>query len=152
MRFHAKWRREFPAPSYAEEYEILDTVGRGRFLGYSYSLCQYDTAERWSHAGAEQIYIDGNTDRPAFIRGAGGEDAFGVGYGGVLHDPESHLYSGMPLYTYVDRGKPQPFIKMNAYRFYVVEKYDLSRPSTCGLGVSATTSPQSPTGTSRNSL
>ncbi len=123
QRFHARWRREYPAPAYAEEYEILDAVGRGRFMGYSYSLCQYDTAERWSHAGAEQIYIDGHTTRPAFIRGAGGEDAFGVGYGGVIHTPESHLYSGMPFYTYVDRGKPQPFVKMNAYRFYVAEDY-----------------------------
>jgi hypothetical protein len=123
MRFHAKWRREFPAPAYAEEFEILDAVGRGRFMGYSYSLCQYDMAERWSHAGAEQIYIDGHTDKPAFIRGAGGEDAFGVGYGGVIHAPESHLYSGMPLYTYVDRGKPHPFIKFNAFRFFVNEKY-----------------------------
>ena len=124
MRFHAKWRRAFPAPAYGEEYLIMDAVGRGRFMGYSYSLCQHDTSERWSHAGAEQIYIDGKTETPSYIHGAGGEDAFGVGYGGVIHNAESHLYSGMPLYTYVDRGKPQPFVKMNAFRFYVSERYE----------------------------
>lgn len=124
QRFHAKWRRDFPAPAYGEEYLIMDAVGRGRFMGYSYSLCQHDTSERWSHAGAEQIYIDGKSAAPSYIHGAGGEDAFGVGYGGVIHNAESHLYSGMPMYGYVDRGKPQPFVKMNAYRFYVAERYE----------------------------
>jgi hypothetical protein len=123
LRFHAKWRREFPAPAYAEDYEIVDVLGRGRFLGYSYSVRQHDTTERWSHAGAERIYIDGRTANPALIRGLGGEDAFGVGFGGVIHQPESHLYSGMPLFTYDDPGAPQPFVRMNGYRFYVAENY-----------------------------
>jgi hypothetical protein len=123
MRFHAKWRREFPAPAFGKEYLILDAVGRGVFMGFAYGVRQYDMSERWSHGGADEFYFDGDTERPAFVHGAGGEDTFGVAFGGVLHNPESHLYSGNPHFTYEDRGQPHPFVNMGAYRLYPNEHY-----------------------------
>jgi hypothetical protein len=124
MRFHAAWRREFPAQSYGEEYTILDAVGRGRLLGFIYGVRLYDNADRWSHGGAENIYIDGETTgedgiAPGYIRGSGGEDTFGTSYGGALHKPESNLYVGMPYYVHEDfGGGPRPSQRVAAYRFY----------------------------------
>jgi len=117
LRFHAKWRREYPAQAYGEEYQILDAVGRGRLLGFVYGLRLYDDVTRWSHGGAENIHIDGD-GAPALIRGTGGEDTFGTSYGGVLHTPESHLYAGMPYYVHEDVGGPKAMHRLAAYRFY----------------------------------
>jgi hypothetical protein len=123
MRFHAKWRREFPAPSFGDEYTILDAVGRGRLMGFTYGVRQYDIGERWSHGGGDELYIDGDTEHPSFIHGSGGEDTFGTGYGGVLHNAETHLFSGIPFFGYEDRGLPHPFIALGAYRLYANENY-----------------------------
>ena len=116
-RFHAKWRREFPAQAFGEEYTVLDAVGRGRLLGFVYGVRLYDDADRWSHGGAENIYIDGEAE-PAFIRGSGGEDTFGTSYGGALHVPESHLFVGIPYYTHEDMGTSRPAQRVAAYRFF----------------------------------
>ncbi len=35
LRFHAAWRREYPAQHYGEEFTVLDAVGRGRLLGFA---------------------------------------------------------------------------------------------------------------------
>lgn len=127
MRFHAKWRREFPAPAFGKEYLVLDAVGRGVFMGFAYGLRQHDLSENWAHGGADEFYFDGDTEYPAFVHGNGGEDTFGTGFGAVVHDPESHLFSGIPLWTYEDRGDPYPVINMGAYRFYPNEHFAFSK-------------------------
>ena len=35
LRFHAAWRRENPAPAWADDFFTLDAVGRGYLLGWS---------------------------------------------------------------------------------------------------------------------
>lgn len=123
-RFHAAWRREFPTQSYGEEYTILDAAGRGRLLGFAYGVRLYDSTDRWSHGGAENIYLDGETTgeggvTPNFIRGTGGEDTFGTSYGGAIHKPETQLYVGMPYYVHEDfGGGARPSQRIAAYRFY----------------------------------
>jgi len=117
LRFHAKWRREYPTQAFREEYLVMDAVGQGRLLGFVLGICLYDDADRWSHGGAENIYIDGKVE-PVFLRGSGGEDTFGTSYGGALHTPETHLYAGIPYYYHEDVGQARPAQRLAAYRFF----------------------------------
>lgn len=117
-RFCARWRREMPARSYGQDFLILDADGPGRLLGFVYGVRVLDDSDRWSHGGADNIYIDGEGRYPAFIRGIGGEDCFGCGYGGNLHPPDSHLYEGLPFYTHDDQGLARPAPRLVGYRFY----------------------------------
>ena len=123
QRFHAAWRRENPTQAYGEEYLVLDAVGRGRLVGFNYGVRLLDDADRWSHGGAENLYIDGEAIgedgvEPVFIRGSGGEDTFGTSYGGALHRPETHLYKGIPYYIHEDVGQARPAQRLGAYRFF----------------------------------
>ena len=71
---------------------------------------------RWSHAGADNIYIDGQGDQPSFLRGIGGEDTFGASHGGADYIPQSALYADMPYYIQKDpEGDKQ---KLVGYRFF----------------------------------
>jgi len=117
-RFCARWRREMPASRYTDGYLVLDADGPGEILGFVYGVRVIDNVDRWSHGGAENIYIDGEGEHPTYIRGMGGEDTFGVGYGGAVHVPESHLVQGMPCYKYEDTGEPRPSQHVVGYRFY----------------------------------
>lgn len=117
-RFCARWRREMPARSYGQDFLILDADGPGQLLGFVYGVRLLDDADRWSHGGADNIYLDGQGRHPAFIRGIGGEDCFGAGYGGNLHPVDSHFYEGMPFYTHDDQGLSRPAPRLVGYRFY----------------------------------
>lgn len=77
--------------------------------------------DRWSHGGAENLYIDGLGEEPAYLRGIGGEDTFATSYGGVLHHPETHLYDGMPYYVSEDTGEARSAQRLVGYRFYVAD-------------------------------
>ena len=118
-RFCARWRRENPAQRYGEDFLMLDADGPGQLIGFAYGVRLLDDTDRWSHGGADNIYIDGQGEHPAFIRGIGGEDAFGAGYGGALHPPETHLYAALPYYTHEDTGEARPAQRLTGYRFFV---------------------------------
>jgi hypothetical protein len=118
-RFCAQWRREMPTERYGENYLILDAVGKGQLIGFFYGVRLLDNTDRWSHGGAENIFIDGLGRRPSYIRGLGGEDTFGTSYGGVLHTPETHLYSGIPYYKAEDVGEARSANRLVGYRFYL---------------------------------
>ena len=117
-RFCARWRREMPTQSYGEEYLMLDADGPGQLLGFVYGVRLLDDTDRWSHGGAENIYIDGEGEHPVFLRGIGGEDTFGSGYGGALHPPETHHYAAMPYYVHDDVGEARPAQRLVGYRFF----------------------------------
>ena len=118
LRFCARWRRENPAHAYGRDFLILDADGPGRLLGFVYGVRLIDDRDRWSHGGADNVYIDGEGDHPSFIRGIGGEDCFGSGFGGNLHPVDSHLYTGMPFYSHDDQGLARPAPRLTGYRFY----------------------------------
>ncbi len=118
-RFAAQWRREMPTVRYGADYMILDADGPGQLIGFFYGVRLIDSVDRWSHGGAENIYIDGLGDQPAYLRGIGGEDAFATAYGGVLHRPETHLYDGIPYYFSEDTGEARSAQRLVGYRFYV---------------------------------
>ena len=122
LRFHAKFRREYPCEAYGRNYLLLDAVGRGRLVGFNYGVAVRDDRARWSHAGAENIYVTNPADAPegsfAQLRGAGGEDTFGASYGGVLHRPSTHLDQGVPYYAQEDLGPALARHTLAAYRFF----------------------------------
>lgn len=117
-RFCARWRREVPTRRYDEAFLMLDADGPGQLLGFAYGVQLIDNTDRWSHGGADNIYIDGQGAQPAYLRGIGGEDTFGSAYGGALHPPETHLHAGMPYYVHEDTGEPRPAQRVVGYRFF----------------------------------
>ncbi len=122
MRFCCRWRRENPTERYDHDYLLLDADGPGRLIGFAYGLRLIDNVDRWSHGGGDNIYVDGGGDRPAYLRGVGGEDVFGVGFGGNLHPVDSHLYEGMPYYTHEDVGEARPAPRVVGYRWFVPDE------------------------------
>ena len=117
-RFCARWRREAPTQRYGENFLLLDADGPGQLLGFVYGVRLYDDVDRWSHGGGDNIYLDGDGEHPAYLRGIGGEDTFGVSFGGALHAPETHLYAGLPYYTHADVGETRPAQRLVGYRFF----------------------------------
>ncbi len=118
-RFCARWRREMPTERYGPEYLLLDADGPGQFVGFVYGVRLLDDVDRWSHGGGDNFYIDGEGEHPAYLRGIGGEDTFGAGYGGALHPPETHHHAAMPYYTHEDTGEARPAQRIGAYRFFI---------------------------------
>jgi len=72
---------------------------------------------RWSHAGADNVYIDGDGPRPAYLRGIGGEDSFGTSFGGNEYAAGTSLFSDMPYYVQKDPAGDKQ--KLVGYRFFV---------------------------------
>lgn len=126
-RFSAQWRREMPTARYGNDYLILDADGPGQLIGFFYGVRLIDSVDRWSHGGAENIYIDGLGDQPAYLRGIGGEDTFATSYGGVLHRPETHLYDGIPYYFSEDTGEARSAQRLVGYRFYVADSIQFKK-------------------------
>ncbi len=121
MRFAARWRRECPVRDYSDEFILLDADGPGQFIGFIYSVDMLKSRQtmRWSHAGGDNIYIDGDGDQPAHLRGIGGEDVFGTSFGGSDYFAQTSLFSDMPFYIQKDpEGDKQ---KLVGYRFFVNE-------------------------------
>jgi len=122
MRFHARFRREYPCEAWGRDYLLLDATGPGRLVGFNYGVRVRDDRSRWSHAGGENMYIANRPDSPqgafAHLRGAGGEDVFGAAYGGVLHEPSSHPDQGIPYYVQEDTGDALARHSLAAYRFF----------------------------------
>jgi hypothetical protein len=122
LRFHARWNRE-PETQPGVSYTILDTAGRGHYVG-----CRLDLQNRqwWLKPpieeaifpfgagfgmleGGERIYVDGEST-PS-IRGTGTEDYFNAGW---------YYYLGRysaPTHGCVTRDWPRG--RVSAYRFDV---------------------------------
>ncbi|MDQ3623751.1 MAG: DUF2961 domain-containing protein, partial [Verrucomicrobiota bacterium] len=116
MRFCARWRREAPVRDHKDDFIMLDADGPGRLAGFAYSvdMLQSRHTMRWSHAGADNIYLDGGGDQPAFLRGIGGEDTFGTSFGGGDYQPQSALFADMPYFIQKDAAADMQ--KLAAYR------------------------------------
>lgn len=71
------------------------------------------------HGGSDNIYIDGDGEQPAYLRGIGGEDTFGTSYGGATHVPGTHLNAEMPYYVHVDVGDARPAQTLVGYRWFL---------------------------------
>jgi hypothetical protein len=69
--FYAQYRQEYPAAN-GKDYLILDTKGKGHFVGMVLSVRTRSPA--WFGEGDEKVYIDG--EKYASIWGTGTEDYF----------------------------------------------------------------------------
>jgi hypothetical protein len=131
MRFHARFRREYPCEAWGRDYLILDATGPGRLIGFNYGVRVGDDRSRWSHAGSDNIFIANRPDSPqgafAHLRGGGGEDVFGAAYGGVLHEPSTHLDQGIPYYVHEDTGQALARHSLAAYRFFHDDSIEFDR-------------------------
>ena len=114
----AGWRRENPTQRDGEKFLMLDADGPVQLLGFVYGLRLTDNQDRWSHGGSENLYIDGEGEHPSYLRGIGGEDAFGTSSGGSLHTPSSRLYAAMPFYREFDEGTARPSKLLTGYRWF----------------------------------
>ncbi len=126
-RFCARWRREMPTQRYGEDFLMLDADGPGRLVGFVYGVRLLDDVDRWSHGGSENIYIDGDGEHPVYLRGIGGEDTFGAGFGGALHPPDTHLHAGMPYYVHEDVLESRPAQRLVGYRFFDEDAIEFTR-------------------------
>jgi hypothetical protein len=121
QRFCARWRRESPVRDYADDFIVVDADGPGRLVGFVHSIdmLQSRFQMRWSHAGADNIYIDGDGPHPSYLRGIGGEDSFDTSFGGNEYQAGTSLYSDMPYYIQKDKeGDKQ---KLVGYRFFAAD-------------------------------
>jgi hypothetical protein len=124
LRFHASWRRENPAPAWGEDFFVMDALGCGYLMGFSLGVRLRSDEQRWTHAGSENLYIDGEATGegdivPHYLRAAGGENTFDAGFGGVRHTPDTYLYAGIPYLEYKDAGPALARHQVSAYKFYV---------------------------------
>jgi len=75
LYFHAQYRQAMPARP--GDYTILETEGRGHYVGTVYSVQQMETG--WFGEGDDRFYIDG--EKTPSLRGTGTEDYFGDAWG-----------------------------------------------------------------------
>lgn len=103
--FHAHYRQECPAKP--GNYTLLDTKGRGHYVGTVYSVHQMETG--WFGEGDDFFYIDG-ADMPQ-LRGTGTEDYFNDAWGFREFCTPFH---GVSLYEGVLTGD-----RVTAYRWHI---------------------------------
>lgn len=136
-RFHALYRQEmptskrvYPAPAGEptpwdlpgknldgrDNYVILDTVGRGQFVGCCLSIENWDVSNQvfpWPGEGDDMFFIDGQ-EWPPNLHGTGTEDYFNCAWGfpsGAYAGP----YHGISLASDVDSYAGL----WTAYRFHI---------------------------------
>lgn len=129
-RFHTAWRRVYPAYRRGAGITVLEAKGEGRLLGCIYHVIKRDSDDRLSHGGAEQFFIDGDSPKPQYIYGTGGENyahhAWGFSprmgpYAGVHHvHPLPGIKRGEGVYAF----EPHAFEQHDGghysmYRFHI---------------------------------
>ncbi len=106
LYFHAQYRQECPVTA-DKPYVVLDTKGRGQYVGTVLSAHQMETG--WFGEGDDFFYIDGEgTPR---LRGTGTEDYFNDAWG--FREFCTPHY-GVPLYEGVLAGD-----RVTAYRWHI---------------------------------
>jgi len=103
--FHAQYRQDMPAKP--GDYTILETTGRGHYVGTVYSVHQVESG--WFGEGDDRFYIDGEP-QPS-LRGTGTEDYFCDAWGfRAFATP----YYGVSLWEGYSAGD-----RVTAYRWHV---------------------------------
>jgi hypothetical protein len=108
--FHAKYRQEYPLEK-GKDYVLLDTQGRGRYVGTLLSV--RTRSPNWFGEGDEKIFIDG--EPKASIYGTGTEDYFLQAWG--LKKTMTPFF-GTPFYD-----QPYRMIgsKVSCYRWHLAD-------------------------------
>lgn len=111
MYFHARYRQAMPAQP--GDYVILETTGKGNYVGTVYSAQMVELG--WFGEGDDRFYVDGE-EYPS-IRGTGTEEYFGDAWG--FRQFYAPLF-GVPLwegYFPGDRGSAYRWHLMNPVSF-----------------------------------
>ena len=103
--FHARYRQEYPAKP--GNYTLMETKGKGDYVGTVYSVMQMETG--WFGEGDDFFYIDG-AELPQ-LKGTGTEDYFNDAWG---FREFSAPYYGVPMYEGVFAGD-----RVSAYRWHI---------------------------------
>ncbi len=107
LYFHARYRQEFPAKP--GDYTILETKGRGHYVGTVFSVQQFTNG--WFGEGDDRFFIDGEA-LPS-LRGTGTEDYFNDSWGFRPFTAPAH---GVTLYEGVFAGD-----RVSAYRWHLAD-------------------------------
>ena len=105
LYFHARYQQQTPAKP--GDHVILETKGRGNYIGTVYSVLQ--TVNGWFGEGDDRFYIDGE-DIPS-IQGTGTEDYFGDAWG---FREFAGFFQGVSLYE-----GPLTGDRVTAYRWHI---------------------------------
>ena len=105
--FHAQYRQEMPCQP-GKNYLILDTSGRGHYVGCNLSVLQRSMG--WWGEGDDMIYVDGETFPSLY--GTGSEDYFSDAWG--MREDEN-LFYGCSL----QEPDFQAGSKATVYRFHI---------------------------------
>jgi hypothetical protein len=110
--FHTQYRQAFPVPK-GRDYPILETAGRGHFVGTFLSVMA--NSDGWWGEGNDKFYVDGAA-KPT-IEGTGSEDYF-CGAWDFQH-AFSSPFNGVPLYTNPEKGGEKRGILNTCYRWHI---------------------------------
>lgn len=113
LYFHARYNQQSPAKP--GDHEILNTTGKGNFIGTVYSVLQ--TKNGWFGEGDDRFYIDG--EKIPSIQGTGTEDYFGDAWG---FREFSGSYHGVTLYE-----GPLAGDRVSAYRWHIQDPIRFSK-------------------------
>jgi hypothetical protein len=105
--FHARYRQQHPAQP--GDYTILDTTGRGQYVGTVYSVNQMEIG--WFGEGDDRFYVDGE-EYPS-LSGTGTEDYFCDAWG---FRQFSTPFYGVPLWEGYMPGD-----RVTAYRWHIMD-------------------------------
>jgi hypothetical protein len=108
--FHARYRQEYPLEK-GKDYVILDTKGKGRYVGTLLSV--RTRSPNWFGEGDEKIFIDG--EQKASIWGTGTEDYFLQAWG--LKKTATPFF-GTPYY---DQNYRLIGSKISCYRWHLAD-------------------------------
>ena len=107
LYFHARYRQEFPAKP--GDYTLLETKGRGNYVGTVFSVQQVTNG--WFGEGDDRFFIDGEA-LPS-LRGTGTEDYFNDSWGFRPFTAPAH---GVTVYEGVFAGD-----RVSAYRWHLAD-------------------------------
>ena len=138
-RFHASWRRENPTQGIeqgeatneqflfdgtnldgAENYTILETEGRGHYVGCVFNVTNLRSTSQWNWygEGSDMIFVDGE-ELPS-LHGTGTEDYFNMAWG--PSQAYSGPYSGLTL-----PGGENWSGQISMYRFHIEDPVTFNR-------------------------
>ena len=118
--FHTQYRQAFPVAKGAD-YPILETAGRGHFVGTFLSVMA--NSDGWWGEGNDKFYVDG-AEKPT-IEGTGSEDYF-CGAWDFQH-AFWNSYNGVPLYTNAELGGEKRGILNTCYRWHILDPVPFTR-------------------------
>ncbi len=113
LYFHARYHQQSKAKP--GDHLILNTSGRGNYVGTVYSVLQ--TVNGWFGEGDDRFFIDG--EKNPSIQGTGTEDYFGDAWG---FREFAGSFNGVPLYE-----GPMAGDRVSAFRWHIMDPIRFSK-------------------------